>query len=177
VLHYSRNNSRSGESDLILFDLGAEYGYYAADISRTFPLNGKFTNRQREVYDVVLEALEETTKAIKPGVPFKNLNEITKAILAKGLKKLGLIKEDSEISRYYYHGVSHHLGLDTHDVGSRECDLAPGMVLTVEPGLYIEEEGIGVRIEDDVLVTEKGCEVLSKDIIRTADEIEEYMKK
>lgn len=176
VLHYSRNNSKTGESDLILFDLGAEYGYYSADISRTFPLSGKFTKRQREVYDVVLEALNETTKAIKPGVPFKNLNELTKGILTKGLYRLGLIKEDSELSKYYYHGVSHYLGLDTHDVGSRDMELAPGMVLTVEPGLYIEEEGIGVRIEDDVLVTDEGYEVLSKEIIRTADEIEEYMK-
>jgi Xaa-Pro aminopeptidase len=177
VLHYVDNNSKIGNSDLILFDLGAQYNYYCGDISRTFPVTGEFTERQREVYNVVLKALNETTKAIKPGVPFSKLNEVCKNVLIEGCRLLGIIKEDSEISKYYYHGVSHFLGLDTHDVGERNVDLKPGMVLTVEPGLYIEEEKIGIRIEDNVVVTETGHEVLSKDIIRTAEEIEEFMKK
>ncbi|MDF2672089.1 MAG: putative Xaa-Pro aminopeptidase [Clostridiales bacterium] len=177
VLHYVANNSKIGGNDLILFDLGAQYNYYCGDISRTFPVTGEFTDRQREVYNVVLRALNETTKAIKPGIPFSKLNEVCKKVLTEGCKELGLIREDSEISKYYYHGVSHFLGLDTHDVGVRDVDLKPGMVLTVEPGLYIEEEKIGIRIEDNVVVTETGHEVLSKDIIRTAEEIEEFMKK
>lgn len=177
VLHYVDNNSRIGDNDLVLFDLGAQYNYYCADITRTFPVTGKFTERQKAVYNVVLKALDETTRAIKPGVPFTELNEVCKNVLIEGCKSLGLIKEDSEISKYYYHGVSHYLGLDTHDVGTRDVELKPGMVLTVEPGLYIEEEKIGIRIEDDVAVTENGYEILSKDIIRTAEEIEEFMKK
>lgn len=177
VLHYSKNNSRAGEDDLVLLDLGAEYGYYSSDISRTFPLNGRFTKRQKEVYSIVLEAELKTIEAMKPGVPVRSLNDITKKVLAEGLRKLGLINEDSELSRYYYHGVSHYLGLDTHDVGNYDRELAEGMVLTVEPGLYIGEEGIGVRIEDNVLINNMGCEVLSKDIIKTIDEIEEYMRR
>lgn len=177
VLHYEDNNSRIGDNDLILCDLGAQYNYYCGDITRTFPAAGKFTERQKAVYNVVLRALTETTKAIKPGIPFSRLNEICKNVLTEGCRELGLIKEDSEISRYYYHSVSHFLGLDTHDVGARNVDLEPGMVLTVEPGLYIEEEKIGIRIEDNVAVTEAGHEVLSKNIIRTVEEIEEFMKK
>lgn len=175
VLHYNSNDCEAKDGDLILFDLGAQWKYYNADISRTFPLNGKFTERQKEIYNIVLEALIKTTEAVKPGVPFTRLNEITREILATGLKRIGLIKEDAELSKYYFHGVSHYLGLDTHDVGSREINLEPGMVLTVEPGLYIPEENIGIRIEDDVLVTENGHENLSKDIIRTIEEIEAFM--
>lgn len=177
ILHYVENNCKTGENDLILCDLGAQYNYYCADITRTFPVSGKFTDRQKAVYNVVLKALEETTKAIKPGVPFVDLNEVCKKVLIDGCKELGLIKEDSEISKYYYHGVSHYLGLDTHDVGTRNVNLTPGMVLTVEPGLYIEEEKIGIRIEDDVVVTESGHDVLSMNILRTVEEIENLMKK
>ncbi len=177
ILHYVDNNSKIGEEDLILFDLGAQYNYYCGDITRTFPASGKFTERQRGVYNVVLKANEEVTRIAKPGIPFTRLNEVCKAVLAEGCRELGLIKEDSELSKYYYHGVSHYLGLDTHDVGSRDIDLKPGMVLTVEPGLYIEEEKIGIRIEDNIVITETGCEVLSKDIIKSAEEIEEFMKR
>ncbi len=177
VLHYEENNSPLSDGDLILFDLGAEFEYYCADISRTIPINGKFTKRQRDVYEVVLKALEETTKLVKPGVTFQELNDYTKEILAKGCIQLGLIKDIGELGKYYYHGVGHFLGLDTHDVGDRFAKLEPGMVITIEPGLYIEEEGIGVRIEDDVLVTEKGFEVLSKDIIKTVEEIENFMSE
>jgi Xaa-Pro aminopeptidase len=177
VLHYSQNNTKAQEGDLILFDLGAQWNYYNADITRTFPLNGRFTERQKEIYNIVLKAMDDTMAVIKQGVPFAKLNETTRASLAEGLKKIGLIKEDSELSKYYFHGVSHYLGLDTHDVGSRDTELKPGMVLTIEPGLYIEEEKIGIRIEDDVLVTEAGYENLAKDIIKTVEDIEAFMNR
>lgn len=177
VLHYVDNNSEIKDGDLILFDLGAQLNYYNADISRTFPVNGRFTERQKQIYNIVLKAELEVIKAIKPGLPFTELNIIARKVLGEGLKEIGLIKEDTELSNYYYHGVSHYLGLDTHDVGSREAKLEPGMVVTVEPGLYISEEGIGIRIEDDVLVTKEGSEVLSKDIIKTVEEIEAFMNK
>ncbi|MHC0035317.1 aminopeptidase P family protein [Pseudoneobacillus sp. C159] len=178
VLHYEKNDAAIEEGSLVLLDLGAQYHYYNADISYTFPVNGKFSEKQKMYYNIVLKALRETTALIKPGVPFAKLNEYTKKILAEECINVGLIKEESEIGNYYYHGVSHFLGLDTHDVGDyKDLILQPGMVLTVEPGLYIEEEGIGIRIEDDVLVTEEGNEVLSKDIIRSVEEIEEFMNK
>ncbi|KOA18563.1 Xaa-Pro aminopeptidase [Clostridium homopropionicum DSM 5847] len=177
ILHYSENNSKCEENDLILFDLGAQYQYYNADITRTFPVSGKFTERQKQVYNVVLKANEEVAKAVKPGIPFTKLNEIAKKVLSEGCKELGLIKEESELIKYYFHGVSHFLGLDTHDVGEREQELKAGMVFTNEPGLYIPEESIGIRIEDDILVTEDGCEVLSKNIIKTVEEIENFMAR
>jgi Xaa-Pro aminopeptidase len=178
VLHYDKNNASIEEGSLVLLDLGAQYNYYNADISYTFPVNGKFTERQKTFYNIVLKALRETTELIKPGVPFAKLNEHTKKILAEECTKVGLIKEESEIGNYYFHGVSHFLGLDTHDVGDyKDLILQPGMVITVEPGLYIEEEEIGIRIEDDVLVTEEGHEVLSIDIFRSIEEIEAFMNK
>lgn len=177
VLHYGENNCEMNDGELILFDLGAEYNNYCADISRTFPVNGRFTERQKEIYNIVLKSQLETIKAVKPGLPYKELNNVTKKVLMEECKRIGLIKEDKDISKYYYHGVSHYLGLDTHDVGDREASLQPGMVLTIEPGLYIEEEGIGIRIEDNVVVTEDGCENLSKDIIKTVEEIEAFMNK
>ncbi len=177
ILHYSDNNSKAEDGELILFDLGAQYKYYNGDISRTFPINGKFTERQKQVYNIVLKAQEAVEEAAKPGLPYRELNEIAKKVLAEGCKELGLIKEEQEISKYYFHGVSHYLGADTHDVGMYNVDLKPGMVITNEPGLYIEEEGIGVRIEDDLLITEDGCENLSKYIIKTVEEIESTMNK
>ncbi|KGM98425.1 peptidase M24 [Clostridium novyi A str. 4552] len=176
VLHYSENNSKCGENDLIMFDLGAQYEYYNGDITRTFPVSGKFTERQKEVYNVVLRANERIIKESKAGVPYLKLNEIAKDILAEGCIELGIIKDKSEISKYYFHSISHSLGLDTHDVGHRDIILKPGMVITDEPGLYIPEEGIGIRIEDDLLITEDGCINLSSDIIKTIDEIEKFMK-
>lgn len=177
ILHYDKNNSKAKEGDLILFDLGAQYGFYNADITRTFPVNGRFTERQKQIYSIVLDAMKAVEKAAKPGITFKELNEVCKSVLIAGCKEIGLIKEDSEISKYYYHGVGHHLGLDTHDVGDGSVPLCPGMVLTNEPGLYIEEENIGIRIEDDLLVTEDGCINLSKDIIKEIKDIEEFMNK
>ena len=175
ILHYDQNNSELPEGKLILFDLGAQSNYYNADISRTFPVNGKFTERQKQVYNIVLNAQEAVTAIARPGILFSVLNETAKKVLVEGCIELGLIKEASELPKYYFHGVSHYLGLDTHDVGSRDIELKPGMVLTNEPGLYIEEESMGVRIEDDLLITVDGCENLSKQIIKTVEEIEEFM--
>ena len=175
VLHYSSNNTKTQDNELMLLDLGAQYQLYNADISRTFPLNGKFTERQKQVYNIVLKANEEVMKAVKPGVTLMELQNLCKSILAEGCKSIGLIKEDSELSKYYFHGVSHPLGLDTHDVGSRGMKLEAGMIITDEPGLYIEEEGIGIRIEDDILVTENGYENLSQSIIKSVEDIESFM--
>jgi len=177
ILHYVENNSELEDGKLILFDLGAQYKYYNADISRTFPINGKFTERQKQVYNVVLRAQEAVVEIAKPGIMFSVLNEVAKKVLVAGCIELGLINEASELPKYYFHGVSHYLGLDTHDVGSRDIELKSGMLLTNEPGLYIEEENIGIRIEDDILITENGCENLSKQIIKTVEDIERFMAK
>jgi Xaa-Pro aminopeptidase len=176
VLHYEHNNARTNEGELVLLDLGAQKDYYNADISYTFPVDGKFTDRQKVLYNIVLKALKETTAMIKPGLEYAELNKHAKKVLAEECRKIGLIQDDEEISKYYYHSVGHFLGLDTHDVGSyKDRILEPGMVITIEPGLYIEEESIGIRIEDDILVTEDGYENLSKDIMRETEEIEEFM--
>lgn len=172
VLHYEDNDQATKDGELVLLDLGAAHNHYCADISRTFPVNGRFTERQKEIYGIVRLAMDNVFNAIKPGIPFQRLNEITRETFAVELKRIGLIEDASEVSKYYFHGVSHHLGLDVHDVGSREIPLKPGMVFTVEPGLYIPEEGIGIRIEDDVLVTEEGMENLSIAIPKDIEEIE-----
>lgn len=178
VLHYEDNDAQIQNGDLVLLDLGAQKDYYNADISYTFPVSGTFSSRQKQIYNIVLKALKETTELIKPGVRFAALNEHTKKVLAEECKAIGLIQEDEELSKYYYHGVSHFLGLDTHDVGTyKDRVLEEGMVITIEPGLYIEEESIGIRIEDDILVTKDGHENLSKDIIREVEEIEEFMSE
>lgn len=177
VLHYINNNDTTKDGDLILLDLGADLGHYCSDITRTIPVNGKFTERQREIYNVVLDAQLQVIDNMTPGKSMKEINELTKDLLTEGCKKLGLISEKEELSKYYYHSIGHPLGLDTHDVGGRDNILTPGMIYTVEPGLYIEEEGIGIRIEDDVLITENGNEVLSKDIIKTVEDIETFMAK
>lgn len=176
MLHYETNQCECKDGDLLLLDLGSIADGWCSDITRTFPVNGKYTERQKAVYDVVLHANQEVTKAAKPGMTVKELNEICKKHLAQGAKDLGLIQKDEELFTYYMHGVSHHLGLDVHDVTNIEgVKLRPGCVITNEPGLYIEEENIGIRIEDDLLITENGCEVLSKDIPRTTEEIEAFM--
>ena len=175
VLHYDKNDSICRDGDLILFDLGCEWNYYCSDISRTFPINGKFTDRQRDVYQAVLDAQLATIEIIKPGVSLQDVNEFARRKLAEGCKKLGLIEKDEELSKYYYHGIGHYLGLDTHDVGGRGGVLQPGMVITIEPGLYIAEEGIGIRIEDDALVTVDGAINLSEEIIKEVNDIENYI--
>lgn len=177
ILHYVENDKVLNEGDLVLLDLGAQYNEYAADITRTFPVSGKFSERQKTIYNIVLKAQEAVIEAIKPGTHFEELNNICKKTLTEELVNIGLIADESELTKYYYHGVSHHLGLDVHDLGLRDTELKPGMVLTVEPGLYIEDESIGIRIEEDVLVTENGNEVLSLGIPKTVEAIEAIMKR
>jgi Xaa-Pro aminopeptidase len=160
----------------MLFDLGATYNYYCADISRTIPVNGKFSKRQKEIYNIVLKGQELMFNTIKPGITQRELNKILRDYYCIELKKIALIKEDNELDKYYFHGVSHHLGLDCHDL----CNYGPleaGAVISNEPGLYIPEENIGIRIEDDVLVTEDGCENLSSEIIKSVEDIEKFMSK
>jgi Xaa-Pro aminopeptidase len=175
ILHYEQNDRNIKDNDLVLIDLGALSGPYAADITRTFPVNGKFTERQKEIYSLVLDVNKKTIAMVKPGLTVPELNKFASDELAKGLLKLGLIKDVSEIGKYYYHTVSHYLGLDVHDVGTYQRPLEAGMVITVEPGIYIEDEGIGIRIEDDVLVTEKGHRNLSETIVKEIAAIEELM--
>ncbi|XMB87427.1 aminopeptidase P family protein [Mycoplasmatota bacterium WC44] len=176
TLHYVDNNAKVEDNTLCLFDLGSISNNYCSDITRTFPANGKFTDRQRAIYEIVLKANKESINYVKPGVTWTEINKFAKDILIKGLKDLGIIKEDSEISKYYYHGLGHFLGLDVHDVGIYSEPLSEGMVLTIEPGLYIAEEKIGIRIEDDILVTKDGFVNLSADIIKEVHDIEEFMQ-
>ncbi len=175
VLHYEDNNSPLHKDSLILCDLGALYNNHGSDITRTYPISGSYNDRQKQIYEIVLKANKESIKFVKPGITWKELNEFAKNILIKGAKDLGIIKEDAEISKYYYHSIGHFLGLDVHDVGQYNIPLEEGMVITIEPGLYIKEEGIGVRIEDDILVTKEGNINLSKNIIKEIKDIEEYM--
>ncbi len=178
ILHYSKNNCMTKDGDLVLVDCGAQYGWYCGDITRTFPVNGKYTPLQKQIYDIVLEGQRRVIETIKPGVKFSKLNETLKEFYFEELKNLGLVSSPEEVSKYYFHGVSHYLGAETHDIGRYgDRTLVPGMVLTVEPGLYIEEYGIGIRTEDDALVTENGCELLSNGFMKTTEEIEEFMGK
>ncbi|MDD3422575.1 MAG: Xaa-Pro aminopeptidase [Bacilli bacterium] len=177
TVHYRENNGPLVNGNLVMFDCGAEYDYYKSDITRTFPLNGKFTKRQLEIYNIVLKAQDVVAKHAKPGITTMELNEYVKEFLAKECIKLGLIKDASELSKYYMHGCSHHLGLDTHDACVLGAKLSEGCVISNEPGLYLEEEGIGIRIEDDLLITKTGCEYLSKQIIKKPEDIEAFMKK
>ena len=178
MLHYETNHCVMEDGKLLLLDLGAKVKGYCADITRTYPVNGKYSARQKEIYDIVLAANQKVTEQARPGLTLKQLNEICKQALAEGLMAIGKIDSADEIGTYYMHGVSHHLGLDTHDaIAHDEVPLAPGMVITNEPGLYIDEEEIGIRIEDDLLITEDGCEVLSKDVPRTTQEIEALMAR
>ena len=176
MLHYDTNHCRMEDGKLLLMDLGAKVRGYCADITRTYPVNGRYTPRQKEIYDIVLAANRAVAQAARPGVTLAQLNEICKQTLAGGLIRIGKIESAEEIGRYYMHGVSHHLGIDTHDAtGPDALALAPGMVITDEPGLYIDEEEIGIRIEDDLLITQDGCTVLSEAIPRTTEEIEAIM--
>jgi len=177
ILHYVENDQIMNDGDLILMDLGAQYNQYASDITRTYPINGKYSDRQKTLYNIVLKANEEVIKMMKPGVAFSELNKKCSEVLAEELIKIELIKEAKELSKYYYHGVSHFMGLDVHDVGFRDAKLEPGMIFTVEPGLYVAEENIGIRIEDDILITDEGYVNLSKDVIKSVEDIEAFMAK
>ncbi len=198
VLHYRANNAPLRDGDLLLIDAGAEFDCYASDITRTFPVNGKFTAAQRALYDVVLAAQTAAIAEIRPGRPFIAYHDAAVRTITAGLIKLGLLKGSVEknlaegtYKRFYMHKTGHWLGLDVHDVGDYRVDgeyreLEPGMVVTVEPGLYIAPDakgvaekwrGIGIRIEDDIVVTRDEPEILTDDVTRDADAIEALMAK
>lgn len=176
ILHYVDLQNKINDGDMVLCDLGALSNMYASDITRTYPVNGKFTQRQKDLYNIVLGAQDIATDIMKPGVLEKDVNDAVIKYFAKELKAIKLIKDDSEVSKYYYHSIGHPLGLDVHDLRCRDKKIAENNVYTVEPGLYIAEEGIGIRIEDDILVTKEGNINLSKDIIKTVNDIENFMK-
>ena len=175
-LHYGRNNQDLKDGDLLLLDLGGEVGYYSADISRTFPVNGVFDSRQRYYYEAVLAANQAVIDALRPGLPVDDTLEIARDTLFAYCVEDGLTKERKDMENLLPHGVSHYLGLDTHDVGDRGL-LEPGMVVTVEPGIYLRDSGLGIRIEDDVLITETGHELLSPQILKTPSSIEDFIKQ
>lgn len=177
VLHYVENSSVIQDGDLVLVDCGCETNEYASDITRTFPINGKFTPRQKQIYEIVLKANKVSLEKIKPGILRKEVAQIAKDVLTEECLKIGLIKNAEEIERYYYHGSGHALGLDVHDPQINDLAYVENSVLTVEPGLYIAEENIGIRIEDDLIVTRDGCEVISSCIPKEVEEIEAYMAK
>ena len=176
-LHYPTQDDVIKQDDLVLFDLGYSYNGYSADISRTFPVSGKFSELQRKVYEAVLNCNKAVIAYAKPGLTIKDLQEYATEFLKKECIRLRLMDPTDDIRNYYYHNVSHHLGLDTHDISDREKPLVNGNVITVEPGLYFAKYGIGVRIEDDVLISMDGAIVLSKNIVKEIDEIELMMKK
>ena len=177
TLHYGQNNCQIEEGQLVLMDVGAAYNNYSADITRCFPISESFSERQKKIYQLVLNAQKEIIEMIKPGVTLMDLQVKTRELLAESALEIELIKDLDEITKYYMHGVSHFLGLDTHDLGGRNAVLEVGNVITVEPGIYIPEENLGVRIEDDVLVTEDGHYVLSHNIPKEISEIEEIRSK
>ena len=175
--HPIKQQTRSIEfDDIVIFDLGYTHNGYCADISRTFPVSGKFSDKQRKIYEVVLACNKAVIDYVKPGLTLLDLQQYAINFLKEECLKVKLIKDGDDILKYYIHNVSHFLGLDTHDVGDRKRPLVPGNVITVEPGLYFVDEGIGVRIEDDVLVTEDGSRCLSKVIKKEADDIERMLK-
>lgn len=178
TLHYNTNNQNVQDGELVLIDLGSANEHYCADISRTFPVNGKFTERQKEVYNVVLGAQQLIIDSARPGMTYLELNDMVIKYYEEQLPKIGLLKDGKTVRDYYYHSVSHSLGLDCHDVTTPSLKtLRPGMVITVEPGLYIAEEGIGIRIEDDILITEEKAINLSANILKTVEDIEALMSK
>lgn len=196
VLHYGKNDASLKSGDLLLVDAGGEYEYYAADITRTYPINGKFSSEQKAIYELVLKSQKAGIEAIKPGLPWNAAQKVIIRVLTEGLVELGLLKgsveeliEKEEYKLFYMHNSGHWLGLDVHDVGSYKVNeewrlLKPGMALTIEPGLYIKENkkidarwwNIGVRIEDDVLVTETGAEVMTASVPKEVHEIELIMR-
>jgi Xaa-Pro aminopeptidase len=197
VLHYRANSARAQDGELVLMDAGAEYRGYAADITRTFPVSGRFSIEQRVLHDLVCAAQRAALARAQPGVPYEAGHDAAVATLTEGLLSLGLLKgklrkniADGSYKRFYRHKTGHWLGLDVHDVGEYRVDghsrlLEPGMVFTIEPGLYIAPDdksvaakwrGIGMRVEDDVLITADGHRVLTERLARSADEIEALMR-
>ena len=183
ILHYTDNNKLLNPGELILMDFGAEYNNYASDLTRCVPVNGRFTDRQKEVYKSVLTVMNEAKKLLKPGVYLSEYEESVGLLMEKELVKLNLlsmndIRKNSNMpayKKYFMHGTSHHLGLDVHDVSDAQQPISEGMVFTCEPGIYIPEEGLGIRLENDVFITKNGTQDLMEDIIIEAEEIEETM--
>jgi len=176
ILHYIDLKQKIQDNSMILLDLGALSNNYASDITRTYPANGKFTTRQKDIYSIVLEAQNVAMDKMHVGASEEDVNNAVKKHFADSLKAINLIKDDSEVSKYYYHGIGHPLGLDVHDFRRRDKTIQENNVYTVEPGLYIKEEGIGIRIEDNVWVTKNGLVNLSKEIIKSVNDIENFMK-
>lgn len=185
VLHYVENNEECKDGELILMDFGAEYGNYCADLTRTIPVNGKFTKRQKDVYNAVLDVHNYAKGILKPGISIVDYTAKVCTEMEKHLLKLGLIsKQDIKnqdpanpaYRKYFYHGVTHHLGIDVHDIGTRVLPVKDGMLFTIEPGIYIEEEQMGIRIENNVWLTKSGSTDLFKKIPITVEEIETVMR-
>ena len=189
ILHYIKNNEHLHDGDLVLIDAGCELDCYASDITRTFPINGKFSDTQKKIYQIVLDAQIAAIHSIKPGVGVYEPHKIASDIIRQGLIGLDILTTDGDLSQFYMHGTGHWLGLDVHDVGQYKNNdvprvFEPGMIITVEPGIYLRKSDkinsiyhdIGIRIEDDVLVTESGNTVLTKSLAKTIDEIESLMK-
>lgn len=174
-LHYSELMGRINEGDLILTDVGSPYDEYNTDISRVFPANGCFSERQKAIYEIAFKANRAIMAQVKPGVPFSMCNQVCREVCFEGLKSLGILDDFSKIQNYVWHGVAHHIGLDTHDVGGYAEPMAENMVFTVDAGIYVREWGVGLRIEDNVRVTADGCENLSASIPSTVEEIEAWM--
>jgi Xaa-Pro aminopeptidase len=164
ILHYPRSERVMQDGELILLDMAAEFGHYAADITRTLPVSGKFTARQREIYDLVIKAQQAALAKLKPGVYMEDLDATARQVI-----------EAAGYGDYFIHGLGHFVGLDVHDAGAYQKPLDVGMVITLEPGIYIPEEKLGVRIEDDVLVTETGGKILSDGLPRDPDGIEKWL--
>lgn len=175
-LHYPTQNCVIRENEMVLFDLGYKYEGYCADISRTYPVNGVFSGVQKDIYEAVLNCNKAVIDYVKSGMTLKQLQEFTKDFLKKECVRLHLMNEDEDINQYYYHGISHHLGLDTHDVSDREKPLENGNIITVEPGLYFKKHKCGVRIEDDVLISDGVGQCLSKGIAKEIKDIEKIFK-
>lgn len=174
TLHYDKGRRQSEPGDLVVMDVGAEFGYYSADVTRTIPISGRFTPRQRALYDLVLGSQQAAIDSVRPGITIMQLQQIA----AKYMQAhSGDLCAPGPCNRYFIHGLSHWLGMDVHDVGDYNAKLAPGMVLTVEPGIYIPSEKLGIRIEDDILVTATGSENLSGGAPRKAEEIERLMRE
>ena len=184
VLHYIENNQQCNDGDVILMDVGAEYANYNADMTRAIPVNGTFTKRQKEIYNAVLRVKQEATKMLTPGNKIVEYHKEVGKVMESELLGLDLISktdiknqnpESPAYKKYFMHGTSHHLGLDVHDVGNIYQEMQSGMVFTVEPGIYIREENLGIRLENDVVITENGINDLMKNIPIEANEIEELM--
>lgn len=186
ILHYVSNNQECKDGELILMDFGASYGHYAADLSRTVPVNGKFSRRQKRVYNICLDLHYYCASILKPGISVNKYTEMVGDKATELFMKIGLLKktevknEDPEnraYRKYLYHGISHHLGLDVHDLGAKTAPIKAGMLFTIEPGIYIEEEQMGIRIENNYWITRNGNKDLMKNIPITVEEIETLMKK